>query len=58
MRCFFWNQGTRGQHLAPLPKLASLADLEIDADYDFAIKRDSIQSDDLVMDFCGMPKSS
>ena len=38
-----------------LPKnLAPLADSEFDVDYDFAVKHDSIQSDDWVMDFCGI----
>ena len=45
-----------GQNIAP-NFLLSLVDLEFDVDYDLAIKHDSVQSDDWVMDFGFMPKS-
>ena len=37
--------------------LAPLLDSNFNLDYDFATIHDPIQSDDWVMDFCGMPKS-
>ena len=49
--------GIREQNIAPIILLAPLVDSEFNVDYDFAVKHDSIQSDNRVMDFCVMPKS-
>ena len=51
--------GNRGQNIDPQKNLGPLVDSSFDVDYDFAIaiKHDSIQSDDWVMDFHAMPES-
>ena len=48
--------GIRGQNIAP-HFLVPVVGSEFDVDYDFAIKHYPIQSDDWVMDVCGMAKS-
>ena len=48
--------GNRGLKLAS-QKIAPSVDSEFDVDYDCATKHDPNQPDDLVVDFCRMPKS-
>ena len=48
--------GIREQNIVPQIFLAPLVDSKFNVEFDFAIKHDPIQSDDCVMDFCGMAK--